>query len=220
MKAAAAPGESPLPRAAEPLTEHVATRWYRAPEVLLQAHYSFAADIWGVGCVWGELLQTLKGSGHAASPLFPGGSSAMSERRKRRAEQRQDAQQQPGKGAGRQTRAYSEGAVSLEAAAAAAKAAKEMRQQQQQEQQRRRRQSGGEGLQSAWLSHKELDEQVQGPAHLSLASCHSRTRPLPSCSYAHCQTHWHPLPLHPLLATTACCVRTRCGSSWRRSSRW
>ncbi|OMJ85030.1 hypothetical protein SteCoe_13752 [Stentor coeruleus] len=47
------------------LTEYVVTRWYRAPEVILNAsHYSKALDIWGTGCVFAELL--------GRSPLFPG----------------------------------------------------------------------------------------------------------------------------------------------------
>ncbi|KAJ3051864.1 Mitogen-activated protein kinase [Rhizophlyctis rosea] len=38
-------------------TEYVATRYYRAPEVVLSPkHYSKALDIWSVGCIFGELL--------------------------------------------------------------------------------------------------------------------------------------------------------------------
>ena len=34
------------------LTQHVVTRWYRAPElILMQNHYSEAIDIWSVGCI-------------------------------------------------------------------------------------------------------------------------------------------------------------------------
>lgn len=34
----------------------VATLWYRAPEVLMEQYYSEAIDIWGLGCVLGELI--------------------------------------------------------------------------------------------------------------------------------------------------------------------
>jgi len=54
------------------LTKHVATRWYRAPEViLLEDNYSTPVDIWSLGCVFGELLGKLAGSRHQG-PLFPG----------------------------------------------------------------------------------------------------------------------------------------------------
>lgn len=49
----------------ENMTEYVATRWYRAPEVMLTAaQYSKEMDIWSVGCILGELF--LK------RPMFPG----------------------------------------------------------------------------------------------------------------------------------------------------
>jgi len=40
------------------MTEHVVTRWYRAPELMLSAdgHYTSAIDIWSVGCVMAELM--------------------------------------------------------------------------------------------------------------------------------------------------------------------
>lgn len=39
------------------LTAHVATRWYRAPElIILERKYSNAIDIWAVGCIMGELM--------------------------------------------------------------------------------------------------------------------------------------------------------------------
>lgn len=61
-----------LARAADPevthqefMTEYVATRWYRAPEILLSwTHYTAAVDIWSVGCIFAELLNR--------RPLFPG----------------------------------------------------------------------------------------------------------------------------------------------------
>ncbi len=47
------------------LTEYVVTRWYRAPEVILNAsNYTKAIDIWSVGCIMAELL--------GRTPLFPG----------------------------------------------------------------------------------------------------------------------------------------------------
>ncbi|NWR81801.1 MK07 kinase, partial [Centropus unirufus] len=47
------------------LTEYVATRWYRAPELLLSLHrYTRAIDIWSVGCIFAEML--------ARRQLFPG----------------------------------------------------------------------------------------------------------------------------------------------------
>lgn len=50
------------------LTEGVATRWYRAPEVLLGSKsYSTPADIWSFGCIIYEIL--------AQKPLFPGNST-------------------------------------------------------------------------------------------------------------------------------------------------
>ncbi|KAJ7170013.1 CMGC/MAPK protein kinase [Mycena filopes] len=47
------------------MTEYVATRWYRAPEIMLSFKmYTKAIDIWAVGCVLAELL--------SGRPLFPG----------------------------------------------------------------------------------------------------------------------------------------------------
>ena len=46
-------------KAKEPgyLSHQVATRWYRPPELLFASHfYSFSADLWGCGCVVGELM--------------------------------------------------------------------------------------------------------------------------------------------------------------------
>ncbi|XP_043340268.1 mitogen-activated protein kinase 15 isoform X3 [Cervus elaphus] len=50
------------------LTEYVATRWYRAPEVLLSSSwYTPGVDMWSLGCILGEMLQ--------GRPLFPGTST-------------------------------------------------------------------------------------------------------------------------------------------------
>ncbi|XP_069931723.1 mitogen-activated protein kinase 15 isoform X2 [Oryctolagus cuniculus] len=52
----------------QPLTEYVATRWYRAPEVLLSSHwYTPGVDMWSLGCILGEMLR--------GRPLFPGTST-------------------------------------------------------------------------------------------------------------------------------------------------
>lgn len=47
------------------LTEYVATRWYRAPEIMLSFQsYTKAIDIWSVGCILAELL--------GGKPIFKG----------------------------------------------------------------------------------------------------------------------------------------------------
>ena len=46
------------------MTDYVATRWYRSPELLLSPRYGPPADVWAVGCVMGELLD--------GQPMFPG----------------------------------------------------------------------------------------------------------------------------------------------------
>lgn len=38
-----------------PETLHVASLWYRAPEVLLQSGYDVGIDLWSLGCIIGEL---------------------------------------------------------------------------------------------------------------------------------------------------------------------
>ena len=39
------------------MTEYVATRWYRAPEILLGSHsYAKSVDMWSVGCILGEMI--------------------------------------------------------------------------------------------------------------------------------------------------------------------
>ncbi|CAH8638333.1 unnamed protein product [Schistosoma margrebowiei] len=50
------------------LTEYVATRWYRAPEILLASNrYTKYVDIWSLGCILGEML--------LGKALFPGTST-------------------------------------------------------------------------------------------------------------------------------------------------
>lgn len=56
------------------MTEYVATRWYRAPEIMLSFKsytkasnwfcFKYIVDIWSVGCIFGELL--------GGRPLFKG----------------------------------------------------------------------------------------------------------------------------------------------------
>ena len=43
------------------LSNHVQSRWYRAPEViLLQQDYDTKVDMWSIGCILGELLGCLQ----------------------------------------------------------------------------------------------------------------------------------------------------------------
>jgi serine/threonine protein kinase len=47
------------------LTDYVATRWYRSPELLLgTTNYGLASDMWAVGCIMAELID--------GQALFPG----------------------------------------------------------------------------------------------------------------------------------------------------
>lgn len=50
------------------LTDYIATRWYRAPEILLgSTKYTKGIDTWSIGCIVGELL--------SGKPMFPGTST-------------------------------------------------------------------------------------------------------------------------------------------------
>lgn len=50
------------------LTDYVATRWYRAPEILLgSTKYTKGVDMWSVGCILGEMIN--------GKPIFPGSST-------------------------------------------------------------------------------------------------------------------------------------------------
>eukprot|EP01121_Diplochlamys_sp_Union-15-3_P013371 TRINITY_DN4140_c0_g1_i3.p1 TRINITY_DN4140_c0_g1~~TRINITY_DN4140_c0_g1_i3.p1 ORF type:complete len:464 (-),score=60.70 TRINITY_DN4140_c0_g1_i3:14-1405(-) len=50
------------------LTDYIATRWYRAPEILLGSNkYTKGVDMWSIGCILGEIL--------LGKPLFPGTST-------------------------------------------------------------------------------------------------------------------------------------------------
>merc|ERR1712115_684074 len=47
------------------MTGYVATRWYRAPEIMLNwMHYNHTVDLWSVGCIMAEML--------TGKTLFPG----------------------------------------------------------------------------------------------------------------------------------------------------
>ncbi|KAL3287611.1 hypothetical protein HHI36_002080 [Cryptolaemus montrouzieri] len=50
------------------LTDYVATRWYRAPEILIaNRRYTKGIDMWSLGCILAEML--------AGKPIFPGSST-------------------------------------------------------------------------------------------------------------------------------------------------
>ncbi|VDI29428.1 cyclin-dependent kinase-like [Mytilus galloprovincialis] len=56
-----------LAQPGESYTDYVATRWYRAPELLVgDTKYGKAVDIWAIGCLLSEML--------TGEPLFPGDS--------------------------------------------------------------------------------------------------------------------------------------------------
>lgn len=45
-------GASDGPQERQAFTDYVATRWYRAPELLIgEIYYDFKIDIWAIGCV-------------------------------------------------------------------------------------------------------------------------------------------------------------------------
>ena len=53
----ARPHDAPQGGRAAAYTHTVATRWYRAPELLLGSRrYGPAADMWAVGCIFAEML--------------------------------------------------------------------------------------------------------------------------------------------------------------------
>ncbi len=50
------------------MTEYVATRWYRAPQILLgSSKYTKAVDMWSVGCILGQI--------YFGKAIFPGNST-------------------------------------------------------------------------------------------------------------------------------------------------
>lgn len=54
----------PLRNSKEIMTDYVATRWYRAPELLLSQSYGKPVDMWSIACIMVELID--------GQPLFPG----------------------------------------------------------------------------------------------------------------------------------------------------
>ncbi len=61
----AAPVANDAAAAAVCLTDYVATRWYRAPEILMgEKSYTRGVDLWSLGCILAEML--------LGRPIFPG----------------------------------------------------------------------------------------------------------------------------------------------------
>ena len=58
------------------LSDHVVTRWYRAPElIVMDKDYGPGIDMWSVGCIFAELLSMIKEHvfNHLErKPIFPG----------------------------------------------------------------------------------------------------------------------------------------------------
>ena len=57
-------------------TTYVVSRWYRAPEVILEEEYGPPIDIWAVGCMFKEMIELTRLSSPPREPplaLFPGG---------------------------------------------------------------------------------------------------------------------------------------------------
>lgn len=59
-------GEDPEEQVEQAMTQHVVTRWYRPPELMLcpDGMYNYAVDLWSVGCIFAEMFNR--------NPLFPG----------------------------------------------------------------------------------------------------------------------------------------------------
>jgi mitogen-activated protein kinase 1/3 len=67
-------GLKPIP-AQRGYTQHVATRWYRAPEIILLQPYSTPVDVWSAGCIFAEMLGCMvdnKAAYGVRKALFPG----------------------------------------------------------------------------------------------------------------------------------------------------
>ena len=48
----------------EKIYTYIQSRFYRAPEIILEIEYSVGIDMWSLGCIAAEL--------HSGYPLFPG----------------------------------------------------------------------------------------------------------------------------------------------------
>jgi len=77
--ASASAGTQQLPARSElrrMYTEHVVTRWYRAPELVLLQPYNGAVDVWAAACVFAECFlgtcAEICGDRRDRRPLFPG----------------------------------------------------------------------------------------------------------------------------------------------------
>ncbi len=59
-------GSHPDDTVHDPMTEHVVTRWYRPPELMLCPNglYEYSVDLWSCGCILAEMF--------GRAPLFPG----------------------------------------------------------------------------------------------------------------------------------------------------
>lgn len=59
-------GSNPDDLIDEPMTEHVVTRWYRPPELMLcpDGLYTYAVDMWSIGTIFAEMI--------LRKPIFPG----------------------------------------------------------------------------------------------------------------------------------------------------
>eukprot|EP00928_Gymnodinium_smaydae_P025845 TRINITY_DN20475_c0_g1_i1.p1 TRINITY_DN20475_c0_g1~~TRINITY_DN20475_c0_g1_i1.p1 ORF type:complete len:400 (+),score=73.55 TRINITY_DN20475_c0_g1_i1:82-1200(+) len=67
-KAADTPSSAAMEARGGVMTDYVATRWYRAPEILLgSCCYTREVDMWSLGCILGELI--------SGKPTFPGQST-------------------------------------------------------------------------------------------------------------------------------------------------
>lgn len=55
------------------LSNHIGTRWYRAPEVIaVEKQYDQAIDMWSMGCILHEMLATINHKNKSDRILFPG----------------------------------------------------------------------------------------------------------------------------------------------------